>query len=89
VLFLGVLYHLKDPVRGLESVGKLTSPGGIAIVDTVVDVFTILERPLMAYYPNREMNDDPTKLVGSEPCVRVADARDSWFREGREQCPVV
>lgn len=58
VLFLGVLYHLKDPLGGLEKVGAMTKPGGRAVVDTVVDVKTLYDRPSMAFYPGAELNDD-------------------------------
>jgi len=60
VLFLGVLYHLKDPLGGLEKVASLVKPGGRVIIDTVVDVKTLYERPSMAFYPSAELNDDPT-----------------------------
>lgn len=60
VLFLGVLYHLKDPLGGLEKIGAMVKPGGKAVIDTVVDVKTLYDRPLMAFYPGAELNGDPT-----------------------------
>jgi tRNA (mo5U34)-methyltransferase len=60
VLFLGVLYHLKDPLGGLEKVGAMVKSGGRIIIDTVVDVKTIFERPMMAFYPGPELNNDPS-----------------------------
>lgn len=60
VLFLGVLYHLKDPLTGLEKVASMTKPGGRVVIDTVVDVKTLYDRPVMAFYPNSELNNDPT-----------------------------
>jgi len=60
VLFLGVLYHLKDPLGGLEKVGAMTKAGGRVVIDTVVDVRTLNDRPMMAFYPGAELNDDPT-----------------------------
>jgi len=60
VLFLGVLYHLKDPLGGLEKVAELVKPGGIAVVDTVVDVRTLQDRPATYFYPGDELNGDPT-----------------------------
>jgi len=60
VLFLGVLYHLKDPLGGLEKMAAMVKPGGRAVIDTVVDVKTLTERPVMAFYPGAELNDDPT-----------------------------
>lgn len=61
VLFLGVLYHLKHPLLALEQVAACTKPGGLAIIDTVVDTETLFdERPVMAFYPGDELNHDPT-----------------------------
>jgi tRNA (mo5U34)-methyltransferase len=60
VLFLGVLYHLKDPLGGLEKVASLTRPGGRVIIDTVVDTKALFDRPVMAFYPSAELNNDPT-----------------------------
>ena len=37
VLFLGVLYHMRHPLLALEQLAATVKPGGLAIVDTVVD----------------------------------------------------
>ena len=60
VLFLGVLYHLKHPLLALEKVAEVTAPGGLAIVETAVDAESLMDRPLMAFYPGDELNGDPT-----------------------------
>jgi tRNA (mo5U34)-methyltransferase len=57
VLFLGVLYHLRHPLLALERVASVT--GRLLIVETVVDLIG-LRRPAMAFYPGRELNNDPT-----------------------------
>lgn len=57
VLFLGVLYHLKHPLLALERVASVT--GERLILETVVDLAGV-QRPAMAFYPGRELNDDPT-----------------------------
>jgi tRNA (mo5U34)-methyltransferase len=57
VLFLGVLYHLRHPLLALERVAAVT--GERLILETVVDLAGI-RRPAMAFYPGRELNDDPT-----------------------------
>lgn len=59
VLFLGVLYHLKDPLGGLRRLAAMT--GEMAIVEThAVSVGGHPEASLWAFYPNRELNNDPT-----------------------------
>ena len=61
VLFLGVLYHLRHPLLALEKVASVTS--GTVIVETVVDMVGY-PRPAMAFYPDKELNDDPTNWWG-------------------------
>jgi tRNA (mo5U34)-methyltransferase len=61
VLFLGVLYHLRHPLLALERVASVTS--GLLILETVVDMVGI-RRPAMAFYPDRELNNDPTNWWG-------------------------
>jgi len=70
VLFLGVLYHLRHPLLALEKVAAVTAPGGLAIVETVVDLETaVLSRPVMAFFPGRELNDDPTSWWAPNPAA--------------------
>jgi tRNA (mo5U34)-methyltransferase len=57
VLFLGVLYHLRHPLLGLERVASVTR--GLLIIETVVDLVGF-HRPALAFYPERELNNDPT-----------------------------
>jgi tRNA (mo5U34)-methyltransferase len=61
VLFLGVLYHLRHPFLALERIAPLA--GRQLIVETVVDMVGV-DRPAMAFYPSRELNDDPTNWWG-------------------------
>ena len=68
VLFLGVLYHLRHPLLALERVASVT--GNQLILETVVDMVGI-RRPAMAFYPDRELNGDPTNWWGPNvPAVR-------------------
>ena len=64
VLLLGVLYHLPHPLLALEKVASVTR--GTLILETVVDLVG-LRRPAMAFYPGRELNDDPTNWWGPNP----------------------
>jgi tRNA (mo5U34)-methyltransferase len=57
VLFLGVLYHLRHPFLALERIAPLARQR--LIVETVVDLVGF-RRPAMAFYPGRELNNDPT-----------------------------
>jgi tRNA (mo5U34)-methyltransferase len=61
VLFLGVLYHLRHPFLALERVSALARQR--LILETVIDMVGF-ERPAMAFYPGRELNNDPTNWWG-------------------------
>ena len=61
VLFLGVLYHLPNPLLALERIAAVT--GSLLILETVVDMVGV-RRPAAAFYPGRELGDDPTNWWG-------------------------
>jgi len=68
VLFLGVLYHMRHPFLALERVASVARDR--LILETVVDMVW-LKRPAMAFYPDRELNNDPTNWWGPNvPAVR-------------------
>lgn len=70
VLFLGVLYHLRHPLLGLEKVAACTRPGGLTVIDTLVDCEALFGRPLMSFYPGTEVNGDPTTWWAPNlPCM--------------------
>jgi tRNA (mo5U34)-methyltransferase len=80
VLFLGVLYHLKDPMTALERVFSVT--GERLIISTLVDI-TWSRRPAMAFYPGTEANQDPTNWWGPNPAAVVAMLRAVGFSRVR------
>lgn len=67
VLFVNVLYHLRNPMRALDSIASVTRPGGQMILKTYfqTDVrkwvkgrcigFDIDRRPKLWFYPDREL----------------------------------
>lgn len=57
VLFLGVLYHLKHPLYVLEKVAEVTRE--FAVIETQL-AFRNIDKPCLAFYPGRELNDDDT-----------------------------
>lgn len=77
VLFLGVLYHLRHPLRALEKVYSVT--GERLILETHVDLLG-LRRPAMAFYPGTELNSDPTNWWGPNPAAVEALLRAAGFR---------
>jgi tRNA (mo5U34)-methyltransferase len=76
VLFLGVLYHMRDPLLALERVASVT--GKQLIVDTHVDLIG-LRRPAAAFYPGDELNRDPSNWWGPNPAAVEAMLRTVGF----------
>jgi tRNA (mo5U34)-methyltransferase len=80
VLFLGVLYHLRHPLLALERVASVTR--GLLILETVVDMVGF-RRPAAAFYPDRELNDDPTNWWGPNVPALHAMLRSVGFERVR------
>lgn len=64
VFFLGVLYHMKHPLQTLERVAEVSRE--MLILETQVDLVDT-PVPAMAYYPNTELNGDPTNWWAPNP----------------------
>lgn len=96
VLFLGVLYHLTDPVGALRRVASLTSPDGVAVIETEsMEVLGQETRALCEFFPGEELNHDASNwwapnAVALEGLCRAAGfqavtpspelPRDTWRR---------
>jgi len=78
VLFLGVLYHLRDPLGVLERVASVTAPGGLCVLETFVDLLHV-RQPAAAFYPFDELNGDPTNWFGFNPAGAAAALRAVGF----------
>jgi tRNA (mo5U34)-methyltransferase len=76
VLFLGVLYHLKDPLAALERVASVTKHQ--LILETVVDMVGF-GRPAAAFYPGTELNNDPTNWWGPNAAAVIGMLRVVGF----------
>ena len=76
VFFLGVLYHLRHPLLALERIASVTRK--LLILETVVDMVGV-PRPAAAFYPARELNDDPTNWWGPNVPALHAMLRDVGF----------
>jgi tRNA (mo5U34)-methyltransferase len=76
VLFLGVLYHLPDPMRALDIVFNMMKPQAWLFLETVIvdDEFPpeIAQRPLMQFYPKATKNSDHTNYWGMTEACAVA-----------------
>ncbi|THD70870.1 methyltransferase domain-containing protein [Phenylobacterium sp.] len=76
VLFLGVLYHVKDPLAALERAAS--AAGEMLVVETA----TALDRlpwPVARYYPGAELNNDATNFWAPNRRCLEGMARDLGF----------
>jgi len=61
VLFLGVFYHLVDPITAVMRLAAITNE--VLVVETHLDA-RYFGRPAMVFYPGRELSNDPTNWWG-------------------------
>lgn len=64
VFYLGVLYHLRHPLLSLEKVAEVTRE--CLILETEVDMVDT-RRPAAAFYPDLDLNNDPTNWWAPNP----------------------
>jgi len=76
VLFAGVFYHLRHPFLILENLSKLAAH--TFILETHLDALD-QDRPMMVFYPGKELADDPTNWWGPNPACVIAMLRDVGF----------
>ena len=71
VLFLGVLYHLRHPLLGLDRVADLCAPGGLVILESEIgEIDADVAEPFMQFVEDGSINHDPTNWwIPSIQCV--------------------
>jgi tRNA (mo5U34)-methyltransferase len=70
VLFLGVLYHLRDPLRALDALRSVTRE--LLIIETHVRVSRLPSPPHMEFYGEGALDGDATNWWGpSADCVEA------------------
>ncbi len=77
VLFLGVLYHLKDPLSALERAASVT--GEVLVVETVT-AFDPAPWKVMRYFEGAEFNGDATNHWAPNRACLAAMLRDVGFK---------
>lgn len=78
VLFAGVLYHVRHPLKVLEQVAELVLD--TLVLETHLDAHDV-GRPAMIFYPGRELADDPTNWWGPNRACVEAMLRDVGFQD--------
>ena len=82
VLCLGILYHMKNPFDILEKVFKVTTEGGMCIIETHTDG-NYLAAPAMIYYPAHSLNNDPCNYWGPNLSCLFAMLRRVGFKDSK------
>ena len=87
ILFLGVFYHLVDPIQGLQNLAALTKE--VAVVESHLDMGNV-ERPAMVFYPGAELNNDPTNWWGpNRQCMEALLKLVGFGRIAYQPHPIV
>jgi tRNA (mo5U34)-methyltransferase len=92
-LFLGVLYHMREPFRALERLHSVTKE--LAVIETAaIECESLGDRPLLEFIEGGEINGDdsnwflPTEAAVSAMCraagFRMVETVDRDFRSARE-----
>lgn len=59
VFFLGILYHLEEPLRALRRAASVTAAGGLLYIETeAVELPGAPDAPFCEFFPGSELNDD-------------------------------
>lgn len=69
VLFLGVLYHLRDPFEGLRAAASVCDD--LLIVETTLHLHEV-DAPSMRFFPNSELDGDATNWWSPNPACVIA-----------------
>jgi len=77
VLFLGILYHLKNPLGMIERIAALADK--MLVIETHMDERLPAEPPAMVFYPFDELNKDPSNWWGPNPAAVIAMLRTCGF----------
>lgn len=78
-LFLGVLYHLTDPLTALRRVRSVTRE--LAVVETAAVAIEGQDRPLLEFAPGAEIKNDPTNWVVPNEAGAIALVRAAGFEQ--------
>ena len=86
VLFLGVLYHLRDPLDALQRLAAITNE--LLIVESEVTFFGEPHTPLARFYETGELHEDSTNWWAPNPVALKQMVRASGIPACRGDRPV-
>ncbi len=77
VLYLAMLHHMRDPFGAIARAASMT--GRMLVVETHIDANLPPEPPALAFYPFKELNNDPGSWWGPNPAGVIALLRACGF----------
>jgi tRNA (mo5U34)-methyltransferase len=80
VLYLGVLYHMRDPVRAISRVAEVTTD--LAVIET--EAFTLAgneDAALWEFYPDGELDGDRSNWWAPNERAAIGLCESAGFRE--------
>lgn len=61
VLYLGVLYHMENPLAAVKKLRSVTAPGGLVVIETeAMEIPGLGKRACCEFFPGQELNNDPS-----------------------------
>ena len=82
VLYLGVLYHMEEPLRAMRRVASVTAPHGLAVIETeAMEIPGLEDRSFCEFFPGRELNNDPTNWWAPNAKAIEGFCKAAGFRE--------
>jgi tRNA (mo5U34)-methyltransferase len=81
VLFLGVFYHLREPISILDRLADIVTD--TLVLETYLDLLDDVPYPAMRYYPGAELVGDSSNWWGPNQACMEALLRTSGFSEIR------
>lgn len=83
VLFLGVLYHLRNPMLALDQIQQLMKPDGLLLVETQISTnpqLLAMDVPAWQFYPGTNLNNDATNKWAPNIAGFKATVEEAQFR---------
>ena len=87
VLFAGVFYHLRDPIEALQRLAPLARETFILESRLCGVMGQLTAKPLMRFYPDKELDGDPSNWWAPNPACMMALMRDAGFAHVRFSRP--
>lgn len=81
VLYLGVLYHMEEPLTSMRRLRSVVTPGGLAVIETEAVEVPGLDRAYCEFFPGQELNNDPSNWWAPNAKALEGLGRAAGFRE--------